>query len=443
MNSDHRIGTYLPLCKEIGFDDDIEYVIPPYIMGVLIAGCSMNSDMTITTKRMHVISMVENWCKQSNINLSVQSSTKLSLLFPDLGNNKVYNELKRFKLINTTIPERFIPHEYLDGSINQKWELLQGIMDSVGEVLFSRAIRDPKILFNSTSKTLTDQVKDLVLSLGGFAKEMDHSLKFKYNVVSNKSTSTKLYKLQLNHPTPSKIFSAPNKKKKLPLRFNKGKSLLLDKIVDISFKNNQEVWCIKIEDNDHLYLTDNYVVTHNTYIPTVMACDMWRKGEIDQIFLTRPNISQSKSLGFFSGSLVEKMMNWLLPVLDIMYKRLGRNVVEIAIKNGDIAFIPLETIKGMSFGPSTFVICDEAEDVTVAEAKTIITRQGGGIMVLAGDLEQSALDEKSGLRFLKNVVESNPDLEAYTGFVDFNRPSDIVRSAECKAWILALKNYKG
>ena len=200
---------------------------------------------------------------------------------------------------------------------------------------------------------------------------------------------------------------------------------------------------IKYIQEKKLIIATGYAGTSKTYIPTVLACDMWRKGEIEQIFLTRPNISQSKSLGFFSGSLVEKMMNWLLPVLDIMYKRLGRNVVEIAIKNGDIAFIPLETIKGMSFSSNTFVICDEAEDITIPEAKTIITRQGGGIMVLAGDLEQSALDEKSGLLFLKKVVENNPDLEKYTGFVDFNRPSDIVRSPECKAWILALKNFKG
>lgn len=200
---------------------------------------------------------------------------------------------------------------------------------------------------------------------------------------------------------------------------------------------------IKYINEKKLIIATGYPGSSKTYLPTVIACDKWRKGEIERIFLTRPNVSNSKSLGYFSGSLVEKMTNWLMPVLDIMYQRLGRNVVEIAIKNGDISFIPLETIKGMSFSKNTFVICDEAEDITISEAKSIITRQGGCTMVLAGDIEQSALDEKSGLLFLKNVVEKNPDLEKYTGFVDFNRTSDIVRSPECKAWIIALKNYKG
>ena len=119
-----------------------------------------------------------------------------------------------------------------------------------------------------------------------------------------------------------------------------------------------------------LTIATGFAGTSKTYIPTTIACDMWRRGEIKQIYLTRPNVSNSKSLGFFSGSVVEKMSNWLLPVLDIMNRRLGKSVVEIAIKSGDIAFIPLEVIKGMSFGADTFVICDEAEDLTIAEAKS-------------------------------------------------------------------------
>lgn len=179
--------------------------------------------------------------------------------------------------------------------------------------------------------------------------------------------------------------------------------------------------------------------TSKTYIPTVMACDKIRTGEINKIYLTRPNISNSKSLGYFSGSVVDKMSFWLLPILSTMYDRLGKNVVDLMIKSGDIQFVPLETIKGMSFGKGTFILADEAEDLTVDEAKSILTRQGGGTMVLAGDLEQSALKINSGLAMIKNMVEKHPELAAYTGFVDFCRPSDIVRSPECKAWIMALR----
>lgn len=192
----------------------------------------------------------------------------------------------------------------------------------------------------------------------------------------------------------------------------------------------------------HLIIATGFAGSSKSFLPTAMACDMWRVGEIDKIYITRPAVSNSKSLGYFSGSLVDKMMNWLMPVLDIMYDRLGREVVEIAIKSGDITFVPLETIKGMSFSPRTFVIGEECEDLSIAEAKILVLRQGGGTMVLSGDIEQSALSEKSGLAYLKRVVESSPNLEKHVGFVDFNRTSDIVRSDQCREWIVALRNFK-
>lgn len=203
--------------------------------------------------------------------------------------------------------------------------------------------------------------------------------------------------------------------------------------------NDLQAEYIRLIDTKSLIIATGFAGTSKSYIPTVMACDKWRVGDIDKIYLSRPAVSESKSVGFFKGSHIEKMSIWLLPILSTMYERLGKNVVDLAIASGDIAFIPLETIKGMSFGKSTFVIVDEAEDITIKEAKSIVTRQGGGTMVLAGDLEQAALNEKSGLAWLKKMVEKNACLEDTTGFVDFNRPSDIVRSDACKAWILAMR----
>ena len=203
--------------------------------------------------------------------------------------------------------------------------------------------------------------------------------------------------------------------------------------------NDLQAEYIRLINTKSLIIATGFAGTSKSYIPTVMACDKWRAGDIDKIYLSRPAVSESKSVGFFKGSHIEKMSIWLLPILSTMYERLGKNVVDLAIASGDIAFIPLETIKGMSFGKSTFVIVDEAEDITTKEAKSIVTRQGGGTMVLAGDLEQAALNEKSGLAWLKKMVEKNACLEDTTGFVDFNRPSDIVRSDACKAWILAMR----
>jgi phosphate starvation-inducible PhoH-like protein len=202
--------------------------------------------------------------------------------------------------------------------------------------------------------------------------------------------------------------------------------------------NDKQAKYMQLLTDKKLVVATGYAGTSKTYIPTVMACDAYRKGQINKIFLCRPAMSESKSLGYFGGDLVDKCKNWLLPVLFTMYERLGKDVVEIAIRCGDIQFIPMETIKGMSFGKGTFIIVEECEDVTVKEAKSILTRQGGGTMVLAGDISQSALNERSGLKYIVDMIAKYPELEKTTGAVDFNDVDDIVRSKECKAWIVAM-----
>lgn len=179
--------------------------------------------------------------------------------------------------------------------------------------------------------------------------------------------------------------------------------------------------------------------TSKTYIPTVIACDLYLLGDINQIYITRPAISNSKSLGYWAGDLESKMSNWLGPVLTVMRERLGIGALSTGIKNGNIAFVPFEVIKGYSFNDA-FVLCDEAEDITVEEAKKFVTRIGNNCTaVLAGDISQSELKDKSGLRKLIELVKDNPQLESTTYWVDFNRPSDIVRSDTCREWILAFR----
>lgn len=182
-------------------------------------------------------------------------------------------------------------------------------------------------------------------------------------------------------------------------------------------------------------LSTGYAGTSKTYLPTAIGADMLRLGKVDKLVFSRPAISNSKSLGYYGGTLIEKSMNWLLPVLDVLYERLGRNNVEYYIKVGAITFVPLEVIKGYSAN-NCFFIVDEAEDLTIEEAKKVITRQGQNCkMVLCGDVSQSELKEKSGLKYLVTMSKKYDNLTL--GLVDFNDTADIVRSDAVKQWIIA------
>lgn len=206
------------------------------------------------------------------------------------------------------------------------------------------------------------------------------------------------------------------------------------KVDPIRPMNKKQRAYIEAITNNNIVIATGYAGTSKSYLAVSMAADALRLGRIDSIIFARPAISNSKSLGYFAGTLEEKMAVWLEPVMNILKQRLTTGGVEIYIKRGSIKFQPLETIKGLSV-ENAWLVCDEAEDITVDEAKKVVTRLGKNAkIILAGDISQSELKEKSGLRYLKDVAERH---SLPVGIVDFNDPNDIVRSDDVKRWIIA------
>lgn len=188
--------------------------------------------------------------------------------------------------------------------------------------------------------------------------------------------------------------------------------------------------------NNSVVIATGYAGTSKTYIPTRVAIEKLRAGHIDKIVIVRPNISDSKSLGFFSGDLVEKVKNWIRPVLDIFHEFVGQSETEYLIKMGKIDCVPLEIIKGMSFKRS-FIIVDEAEDLNKKEFIKCVTRVGeGSTIVFAGDILQQDVKGESGLALASDMAKNCPRLK--WGYVNFNRPTDIVRSSMVREVILEL-----
>lgn len=191
-------------------------------------------------------------------------------------------------------------------------------------------------------------------------------------------------------------------------------------------------------DSKTVVVATGYAGTSKTFLPTSIAADLLRTNKIKKIIFCRPAISNSKTLGLFSGDKTEKMEVWLSPVIQILRERLGAGGLEVALKREDIVYQPLETVKGSSFSDS-WIIVDEAEDLTVDEVKKLITRIGkDSKMIFAGDITQSELKGASGLKWLIDFNERHA-LGEHFGFVDFNNTNDIVRSEAVKRFIICLE----
>ena len=195
---------------------------------------------------------------------------------------------------------------------------------------------------------------------------------------------------------------------------------------------------IRIIQEKPVVVSTGYAGTSKTYIPTVMAADLYKLGKIDKIIITRPAISSSKSVGYTSGDFSQKMQMWLGAVLPILKERLGPVMLELAISTQDIEFVPLETVKGLSLN-NTWLLVEESSDLTKEEVVKLITRMGkNSRLILAGDIRQSELKEESGLVWLTNFLKRHQHLNKNFGYIDFDSTDDIVRSSAVKDFIVAL-----
>ena len=171
--------------------------------------------------------------------------------------------------------------------------------------------------------------------------------------------------------------------------------------------------------------------TGKTYVVSTFAAHAYHMNEVNKVVITRPHIPVGKDIGFLPGTLEEKSAPWALPVLDVLERHLGKGVVETALKNGNIEVAPLALMRGRSFD-DTFVICDEAQNITLPELKMLVTCIGeGSTLVLNGDIQQSDLKEGDGLSKIIHLTKKHM---LPIPIIEFTL-DDIVRSDICKLWI--------
>lgn len=109
----------------------------------------------------------------------------------------------------------------------------------------------------------------------------------------------------------------------------------------------------------------------------------------DRLVISRTLQPVGKDLGFLPGTLEEKMQPWLMPILDnVRHAFKDTTYFNSMCERGEIEVAPIPYIRGRTFNGS-FLIVDEAQNATVHELKTIITRMGqNSKIVLLGDVDQ-------------------------------------------------------
>ena len=109
----------------------------------------------------------------------------------------------------------------------------------------------------------------------------------------------------------------------------------------------------------------------------------------DRLVISRTLQPVGRDLGYLPGSMEEKMQPWLMPILDnVRHAFKDTSYFNMMIEKGDIEIAPIPYIRGRTFSNSILIV-DEAQNATIHELKTIITRMGtNSKIVLLGDIDQ-------------------------------------------------------
>ena len=173
----------------------------------------------------------------------------------------VYKELK-----NILVPhfrEKVIRPEYLRSSEHQRWELLQGLMDSDG------CVSDVKgqSIYVSTIQQLAESVQELLWSLG-----IKNSLTTCPSACYGKPTGETLYQIRFTAFTDQPVSKLHRKSIRRQERVKQTRSCFhyLKEIRMLACKVKMQ--CIQVDSPSHCYLAGrNMVKTHNSELAAAIA----------------------------------------------------------------------------------------------------------------------------------------------------------------------------
>lgn len=181
--------------------------------------------------------------------------------------------------------------------------------------------------------------------------------------------------------------------------------------------------------------------TGKTYISCGYALQKITSGAPqDKLILSRPLVSVGRDIGSLPGTVEERSSPYFRPAYFNMVKVLNNDARKLDefIKQGVVQFHLTELMRGMTFD-NAFIIVDEAQNLTIDQAVSCITRIGENTKIIfAGDTSQTDIGVDNGLSYLIHKLGGDKDLCCHVefGLDDIQRNKLIGR-------ILRRLNYKG
>lgn len=200
----------------------------------------------------------------------------------------------------------------------------------------------------------------------------------------------------------------------------------------ITAKNdNQKKYLDSLQKNS-LTVAKGSAGTGKSYLAASVAANKYLSGEVDKIVVTRPIVGMGKSTGFWPGDITSKIMPYVQPILNTIRKRIGHQRFEAEFGKS-IIIQPMESIRGMIFESKTYLLVEEAQNMTPEEIRSVVTRtEEGAFLAFCGDDKQKDVSGVSGIVYLADLIKKH-SLPG-CGVIEFTS-EDIVRSGLTKRFV--------
>jgi replicative superfamily II helicase len=244
---------HIPFVDPIHFNNQTELGIHPYALGLLLGDGGFGYGAKLSCGDYFCVEKFSSLMPE-DIQVTHSAGVDYRIVSGDCDQfNEVTFQLKEMCLLGKKTHEKFIPKSYKITSVENRIALLQGLMDSDGGGFSNKSPT-----FEVTSKELAYDVADIVRSLGGWTNvRVKNKTTYKYKGELRYGRPVYRLTIVLNNICP---FSLP---RKIDL-WHERKRDVLKKIVSIEKNGFEECTCIKVQNTDGLYVTENYIVTHNT-----------------------------------------------------------------------------------------------------------------------------------------------------------------------------------
>lgn len=252
----------IPICAPIRFSwtGRLQNLpISPYTLGALLGDGSFRSNrVSFTCADPEIVARIESEIGCRLLKQGHSNSGKASTYLLPVGAG-VRDALSKLKLMGLKSEGKFIPMRYLKAPVEMRFELLRGLMDTDGWV---NVHGDPRI--HTKSRRLADDIAWLARSLGAVVTSREKPTY--YTKDGQRIDCGTGFELRLKFADGAEAFHLARKKDKC----NEPQSLART-IVSIEPTRIAPAQCIKVSHPTSLYLTNDFIVTHNTVLGAQLA----------------------------------------------------------------------------------------------------------------------------------------------------------------------------